>query len=276
METSYYKNTKYPYLSVLRNTGRRGEYLAYKKLESFEKSGAKFLFNVYIPKTNGKTTEIDMLMICPKGIIVFESKNYSGWIFGSQNKENWYQTLPAGRRCHKEVFYNPIMQNESHVKHLGKFISEPIPFYSVVVFSDKCSFQNVLVNSLDVNIIHLSQLYLTVFNIYTQNGNTAVLDEQHIMSLYQKLYPCSQVSDAQKEQHIKEIQANKQTEYTYKENNSAINNNHYISSTGTQNLKCPKCGASLVLRTSKKGTNAGNQFYGCSNYPKCKYAKSIN
>lgn len=28
----------------------------------------------------GKTTEIDLLMIHEKGIFVFESKNYSGWI----------------------------------------------------------------------------------------------------------------------------------------------------------------------------------------------------
>jgi len=34
--------------------------------------------------------------------------------------------------------------------------------------------------------------------------------------------------------------------------------------------KCPKCGANLVERKSKKG---GNSFIGCSNYPKCKFIK---
>ncbi|NVK23737.1 MAG: restriction endonuclease [Gammaproteobacteria bacterium] len=38
---------------------------------------------------------------------------------------------------------------------------------------------------------------------------------------------------------------------------------------------CPKCGASLVLRTAKKGSNAGNQFWGCSTYPKCRFTKNI-
>ena len=33
--------------------------------------------------------------------------------------------------------------------------------------------------------------------------------------------------------------------------------------------KCPRCGASLVLRTSKKGGNIGKQFWGCSAFPKC-------
>jgi predicted RNA-binding Zn-ribbon protein involved in translation (DUF1610 family) len=34
---------------------------------------------------------------------------------------------------------------------------------------------------------------------------------------------------------------------------------------------CPKCGSGLVLRTARTGKNAGAQFYGCSEYPKCRY-----
>ncbi len=33
---------------------------------------------------------------------------------------------------------------------------------------------------------------------------------------------------------------------------------------------CPTCGTKMVLRTAKKGTRAGNQFYGCRNYPRCR------
>lgn len=33
---------------------------------------------------------------------------------------------------------------------------------------------------------------------------------------------------------------------------------------------CPACGASMVKRTAKRGTNAGGQFWGCSNYPDCR------
>jgi restriction system protein len=33
---------------------------------------------------------------------------------------------------------------------------------------------------------------------------------------------------------------------------------------------CPRCSAEMVLRTAKKGANAGNQFWGCSRYPACK------
>jgi len=33
---------------------------------------------------------------------------------------------------------------------------------------------------------------------------------------------------------------------------------------------CPACGKLMVLRTAKKGTSAGQSFWGCSNYPDCK------
>ncbi|MFA5204365.1 MAG: four helix bundle suffix domain-containing protein [Lentisphaeria bacterium] len=33
---------------------------------------------------------------------------------------------------------------------------------------------------------------------------------------------------------------------------------------------CPQCGRPMVLRTAKKGKNAGRPFWGCSDYPECK------
>ena len=39
-----------------------------------------------------------------------------------------------------------------------------------------------------------------------------------------------------------------------------------VLSATEENYTCPNCGAPLVKRTGKYGS-----FYGCSNYPKCKY-----
>jgi hypothetical protein len=33
---------------------------------------------------------------------------------------------------------------------------------------------------------------------------------------------------------------------------------------------CHKCGSEMILRTAKRGENAGRQFWGCSNYPHCR------
>jgi len=38
---------------------------------------------------------------------------------------------------------------------------------------------------------------------------------------------------------------------------------------------CPKCGKAMVMRQAKTGKNAGNQFWGCSNYPECKGVAKI-
>jgi very-short-patch-repair endonuclease len=36
---------------------------------------------------------------------------------------------------------------------------------------------------------------------------------------------------------------------------------------------CPKCGGELIKRVATKGQYAGQEFWGCSNFPKCKFAK---
>lgn len=42
----------------------------------------------------------------------------------------------------------------------------------------------------------------------------------------------------------------------------------------SQEYKCPRCGGKLVLRTAGRGVNAGNQFWGCENFPKCRYIRN--
>ena len=34
--------------------------------------------------------------------------------------------------------------------------------------------------------------------------------------------------------------------------------------------ECPRCGAAMALRTARQGANAGNGFWGCSTYPRCR------
>lgn len=38
---------------------------------------------------------------------------------------------------------------------------------------------------------------------------------------------------------------------------------------------CPQCGALMALRTAKTGKNAGQQFWGCTQYPACKGTQPI-
>jgi ssDNA-binding Zn-finger/Zn-ribbon topoisomerase 1 len=34
---------------------------------------------------------------------------------------------------------------------------------------------------------------------------------------------------------------------------------------------CPKCEQEMILRTAKKGRNSGQNFWGCSAYPRCRF-----
>lgn len=87
--------------------GKRGEKLTERelKLVNFLGRHGKTFRNVYIPKGNGKTSEIDLVYITQKGIFVFESKNYSGWVFGDENSQFWTVMLPNKQ---KNRFYNPL------------------------------------------------------------------------------------------------------------------------------------------------------------------------
>lgn len=39
---------------------------------------------------------------------------------------------------------------------------------------------------------------------------------------------------------------------------------------------CPKCGALMEIRTARKGPSAGEQFWGCSKFPRCWYKMPLN
>ena len=105
------------------------------------------LADLYLPKpTSNPTTkinqnlfitassllQIDCIAINHGGIFVFESKDYAGWIYGHGNRIHWTQVLNYGKDKHQ--FYNPVKQNESHVKVIKDLFSTNIPIYSVIVF----------------------------------------------------------------------------------------------------------------------------------------------
>ena len=38
---------------------------------------------------------------------------------------------------------------------------------------------------------------------------------------------------------------------------------------------CARCGGRMVLRTGQTGARKGQKFWGCSNYPACRYTKDF-
>lgn len=52
--------------------------------------------DLYLRKPNGGCAQIDVVVPTSAGIIVFEVKDYSGWLFGKGDQEQWTQVLAYG------------------------------------------------------------------------------------------------------------------------------------------------------------------------------------
>lgn len=125
------------------NRGTKSERkMVLKILKSGIKSTAIF-HDIYLNNGNGKYSQIDLVVATEVGIVVFEIKEYSGWIFGRDNQIYWTQLLAYGKRKYK--FYNPILQNKKHVEDLKKFTNfDGIPVFSMIVFFGDCQFKNLI------------------------------------------------------------------------------------------------------------------------------------
>lgn len=219
------------------NRGQFGEFSTEYALTNNNLEGELIVLkNIYVTY-QGKTSEIDLLMIHEKGIFVFESKNYSGWIFGNASQLNWTQSLQNGEKHH---FYNPIRQNKTHIKALSEYLDMPVSsFISYIVFSERCSLKSVPDDTDKVVIVRRPKM-LKKLRAYLRSAvNLYSADEVH--QLAQKLQPLTNKSEAKKQQHIDDIKE-----------------------------KCPFCGSELVLRHGKYG-----QFWGCSTYPKCRFTRPL-
>lgn len=183
--------------------GRRGEKLVARELNLVRLfgRGGKILRNVYVPKDNGEATEIDVLYITVKGVFVLESKNYSGWIFGSESQRKWTVSFPNGA---KERFYNPIRQNRTHCKWLHRYLGDGTPLFSIVVFSERCELKKIAVVSPDVRVVKRDRLYATISDIWNESPDA--LSESDVETIYARLRPLAQVTKKRKKAHVENIE----------------------------------------------------------------------
>ena len=64
------------------------------------------IINDILIKSNGRTIQIDHLVISVYGIFVIETKNYKGWITGSDNSEYWTKNIFGNKyRFYKSFFF---------------------------------------------------------------------------------------------------------------------------------------------------------------------------
>jgi hypothetical protein len=222
---------------VNNHKGKVGEAKVDSKLNPliFGKVEHKQINNLVLVDGLGKTHQIDHVEIRKNGIFCIETKNYKGWIFGSEKQDKWTQTLYT----EKHQFLNPLKQNKSHIYHISNVLGSKYKINSVVVFVQNNA------DRIDIpNVINLNDLkrYLKDYNDGT------IYSKEQIEEIYQSLINSGNKKISNRE-HVKNI---KKTQKDLKEG------------------ICPRCGGKLVEKEGKYG-----KFYGCSNYPKCKFILKI-
>ena len=215
------------------HSGAQGEKAVIRRIGE-TLDGEKYVFNDYRFKVGDKTIQIDHIVVNQNGVFVIETKNYSGTIYGGDDIREWTQVLAYGNVVNK--FYSPVKQNASHIYHLRKFLPKDIGIKSVVVF-------------VQGNIDHINSESVIALN---EIRNCLKADWGNSLS------------DQQIARVVKLLQLHKDDTITISEH---VENIHKMKEKIDNNV-CPRCGGKLVLRNGEYGN-----FYGCENYPRCKFIK---
>jgi hypothetical protein len=183
--------------------GSSGERIIYRTLvDDFHVPENQILRNVYVPTGDGKTSEIDLLVVSKKGLLVFECKNYSGNIYGDAKRNKWIQYL--GKK--KSYFYNPFMQNRSHAKHLKKYLEAygelPIIPMVTTISAGKWKVKN-----------YGPEDYLLGYNCHLKDILAKTPDSelmaQHFRAIMAKLQPLSRPDESVRQEHIEQVKQQK-------------------------------------------------------------------
>lgn len=201
------------------------------------KQDQRYVINNLMIVNEGKSSQIDHLVINRTGIFVIETKNYSGRIYGQEDQREWTQVLQYGKV--KNKFYNPIMQNRTHIYALSKVIGRSDCFVSIIVFPKAHLMTNT---TTDVG-------YIGDIRRRYKRQTKVIFTVEEMNSIYAELLEFKNNPRISARDHVKEIRQMK----------ANIDNNI-----------CPRCGKALVLRKGQHGN-----FYGCSGYPQCKFKKAV-
>lgn len=227
------------------------------------------LHDIYL-EIGEQSAQIDYMVFTRKRIYVLECKNLIGDI-EIDSKGNFIRKYELFGRYVKEGIYSPVTQNERHLEVIKQVrLAEKNNFLTRKMF--EANFENT---------------YKSL--IVLANPKTVLNDRYAKKEIRQQVYRADQLVRVIKEmdREVKEFSYSdkdllaiaqfflntskpNKSEYTarYQEMVEKCKEKEPRENTEKQ---CPRCGSKLVLRTAKKGENAGQQFWGCSGFPKCRY-----
>lgn len=181
--------------------GSIGEFATSLALKFGANENLKIVRNIFVPTTNGKTTEIDIVIIHSTGIYAIECKNYSGWIFGSIDNKNWTQSFSNGK---KYQFYNPVLQNKYHIYALSKYLNVPEKYFkSYIVFGEECELKKVPSNTDKLSIMKFHSLSEAINNDLSHRDH---IFSDSVVSMYSsKISELIDTTGQTKKAHVEQI-----------------------------------------------------------------------
>ena len=181
--------------------GTAGEFLAYMAMTALP-APRRILRNVYVPHWQGNSTEIDLLLIHTTGFYVIESKNYSGEIYGDQDKRHWEARYHAGKNSYE--LENPIWQNTTHARALRQYISIycKAPVRSVIAYGDWCTIRCIRRTSEEPVQCHYRALRAQLYSMI--NRSPRCLSPAEVDMFYRFLLP---LVDKDRDTHAQRMQA---------------------------------------------------------------------
>jgi hypothetical protein len=87
--------------------------------------------NIMLPDGTGNFVHFDYLLLTPKGVIVVDIKDYTGFLFGGENMDQWTQMIK--RKSYK--FENPLHHNQTRVAVVKNMVGN-VPVLGYVVFTN--------------------------------------------------------------------------------------------------------------------------------------------
>jgi hypothetical protein len=133
----------------------------------------RLLSNTYY-KTSYGTTQIDHILISPKGIFVIEVKNLGeSFISGYEKQKVW--TIEYTATGAEIDMKNPLHQNYGHLKTIEGIVGDSSNIKSLVIFSNAVEFDN----KMPKNVINEKG-----FRAYYMSLNDKLLDEDAINNYY--------------------------------------------------------------------------------------------
>ena len=190
------------YWTTMNDTGLIGEFNIFKEFERMEEK--HILTNLYIPKENGTTAEIDLLVVNTKGIHVIESKNYTGKIIGDEKYDKWIQIARK-----KSRFYSPFLQNANHILALKNFLPEidDQAFTSNIIFGDSCVIEKMIITTPGVIVCQLKDFEYRYYKMMYLRKD--ILTPEQVEQIYERLKVASLASPETKAKHVMDAKHSK-------------------------------------------------------------------